>query len=80
MGYRPTYTAEHGIKPFFTALNQFWGTGYTDERRYLNVSVTALIFRVNEFQGYTGALGKGMGHNGMACHRTLYCSTGRFFC
>jgi len=64
MGYRLSYTAEHGVKPFFTALNQFWGIGYTDERRYPNVSgnITALIFRVNEFHSYTGALGKGMGH------------------
>jgi len=81
MGYRLSYTGEHGIKPFFTAMNQFWGIDYTEERRYPNVSgnITALIFRINEFQGYTGALGKGMGHNGMACHRTMYSSTVRFF-
>jgi len=81
-GYRLSYTAEHGIKPFFTALNQFWGIGYLDERRHPHVSgnITALIFRVNEFQGYTGALGKATGHNGMAGHSTLYYSTGRFLC
>jgi hypothetical protein len=39
-------------------------------------NITALVFRVNEFQGYTGALGKGMGHNGMAGHSTLYYATG----
>lgn len=82
MGYRLSYTAEHGTKPFFTTLNQFWGIGYTDERGYPNVlgNITTLIFRVNEFQGYTGAPEKGMGHNGMAGHSTLYYSTGRFLC
>jgi len=81
MAYRLSYTTEHGIKPFFTTLNQFWGIGYTDERRHPNVSgnITAPIFRVNEFQGYTGAL-RNMGHNGMAGHSTLYYSTGRFLC
>lgn len=76
MGYRLSYTAEHCIKPFFTKPNQFWGIGYTNERRYPNVSgnITALIFRVNGFQGYTRAPGKGMGHNGMAGHSTLYYS------
>jgi len=38
MGYSLSYTAEHGIRPFFTTLNQFWGIGYTDEKRYPNVS------------------------------------------
>jgi len=73
MGYRLIYTSEHEIKPFSTTLNQFWGIGYTDERRYpISGNIMALIFRVNEFQGYTGALGKSRGHNGMAGHSTLY--------
>jgi len=65
------------IKPFFTTLNQFWGIGYTDERRYPNVSgnITVLIFRVNVFQGYTGTQRNDIGHNGTADHSTLYVIT-----
>ena len=36
--------------------------------------------RVNEFQSYTGALGKGLRSNGMTGHSTLYYSIGTLLC
>jgi hypothetical protein len=45
-GYKMSEIVEHGIKPFYTTLNQSWGTGYIDKRRIPSVSPnnTTIIF------------------------------------